>query len=66
MYQELQQYVSCVESDQKVRKMIKIKCDACGHRWTTKSEHIFVSCPSCLKKVRIKKTGDKNREVSGT
>lgn len=46
--------------------MIKIKCDACGHRWTTKSEHIFVSCPSCLKKVRIKKTGDKNREVSGT
>jgi len=33
----------------------KVKCSHCGYEWTTKSNHIFVSCPSCLKKVRIKK-----------
>ena len=32
----------------------KIKCDKCGHEWETKSELIFVTCPSCYGKVRMK------------
>jgi len=31
---------------------MKIKCEKCGYEWDTKSTHIFVSCPSCLKKVK--------------
>ena len=30
------------------------KCDRCGHQWQTKSTHVFVSCPSCYKKVKIR------------
>lgn len=35
--------------------MIKVKCDKCGYKWETKSEHKFVSCPSCLKKTEVRK-----------
>lgn len=30
------------------------KCNRCGHEWQTKSTHVFVSCPSCYKKVKIR------------
>lgn len=33
---------------------MKVKCPNCSYAWETKSEHIFVSCPSCLRKVQIK------------
>ena len=32
----------------------KVKCDKCGHTWDTKSKHVYVTCPSCLAKVKIK------------
>jgi len=30
------------------------KCDRCEYEWVTKSTHVFVSCPSCYKKVKIR------------
>ena len=30
------------------------KCDRCGIVWETKSKYVFVSCPSCYKKVKIR------------
>ena len=36
----------------------EIKCDKCGYKWYTKSKHMYVSCPSCLAKVKNK--GNKN------
>jgi len=33
---------------------MKVKCDKCGYEWDTKSKHVYVSCPSCLQKVRIR------------
>jgi len=32
----------------------KVKCNFCGYEWVSYSDHIYVSCPSCLKKVKIK------------
>ncbi len=32
---------------------MKVKCK-CGYEWKTKSELEYVSCPSCLQKVRIR------------
>lgn len=34
----------------------RVKCLNCGYEWTTLSDHKFVSCPSCLDKVKIKET----------
>ena len=33
---------------------MKAKCETCGYEWDTKSKHFFVSCPSCLSKVKIR------------
>ena len=33
---------------------MKAKCKKCGYEWETKSLMIFVSCPSCNNKVKIK------------
>lgn len=32
-----------------------MKCK-CGYEWKTKSTKIYVSCPNCLRKVKIKLT----------
>lgn len=32
--------------------MVEVRCDRCGHKWNTESELMFVTCPSCLKKVK--------------
>ena len=48
-----------------------VTCNKCGHAWDCKSSAIFVSCPSCLQKVRIKDQRidekedvlDKNKDV---
>jgi len=38
---------------------MKTKCKQCGYEWESKSKLFFVTCPSCLRKVELKK-----REVS--
>ena len=32
--------------------MVTMRCRKCGYKWETKSTHVYVSCPSCLSKVR--------------
>jgi Zn finger protein HypA/HybF involved in hydrogenase expression len=32
---------------------MKIKCKNCNYEWDTKTKMIYVSCPSCLKKVKV-------------
>jgi len=44
-------------------KMVKIKC-RCGYEWETKSELSYVSCPSCLNKVKIEQGGKQNERNS--
>ena len=34
-------------------KLTPIKCDKCGYKWETESKMIYVSCPSCIQKVKI-------------
>jgi len=36
-----------------------MKCQKCGYEWDTKSKLAFVSCPSCLSKVK----NEINKEV---
>ena len=36
--------------------MIKIKCTNCEYEWQTNSKMIFVTCPCCMKKVKVRKT----------
>ena len=38
-----------------------VKCGFCGYEWESGSEMIFVSCPSCLKKIRV---GDQVRKIT--
>ena len=35
--------------------MKEIKYNRCGHEWETISKYIFVTRPSCLKKVEVQK-----------
>ena len=49
------------------QKKTKLKCPSCGYEWETSSELVYVSCPSCLKKVlnpngKVKKKGGNNDE----
>ena len=37
---------------------MKAKCTKCNYEWDTKSEMIFVSCPSCNNKVKIREIED--------
>ena len=32
----------------------EIRCQKCEYEWITKSRHTYVSCPSCLSKVKNK------------
>jgi len=32
---------------------MKIKCNHCGYEWKTKSKLLNITCPSCLKKVKV-------------
>jgi len=34
---------------------MKTDCQHCGYEWETKSTMLYVSCPSCLKKTKVKK-----------
>jgi len=36
---------------------MKAKCSKCGYEWDTESKNVYVSCPSCLKKVKIRECG---------
>ncbi len=40
--------------------MVKAKCTKCNYEWETKSEMIFVSCPSCNNKVKIREIENEN------
>lgn len=31
----------------------RVQCDRCNHGWFTKSTHVYVTCPSCMRKVRV-------------
>ncbi len=42
-------------------KKQKVECEFCGYEWKTKSDHVFVTCPSCLKKTKVEKE-EKNEE----
>ncbi len=35
------------------------KCSKCGYEWETKSKNVYVSCPSCLRKMKIRECGFK-------
>ena len=39
---------------------MEVKCEYCGYEWDTKSPMVFVSCPSCLKKIKINENYKKN------
>lgn len=45
------------------QKKIKLKCPYCGYEWETISELMYVSCPSCLKKV-LNPNGKVHKKVS--
>jgi len=32
---------------------MKMRCPKCGYEWETKSELIYITCPSCQRKVKI-------------
>lgn len=42
--------------------MRKIKCQKCGYEWETKSTKLYVSCPSCLTKVKTEQGVKKNEQ----
>ena len=43
---------------------MRLICNHCGYEWQTKSKLIWVSCPSCMKKVRnIHQTDEKTKEA---
>jgi len=31
----------------------RVTCSKCKHSWNTKSSYKYVSCPSCLQKVKV-------------
>ena len=33
---------------------MKAKCKGCNYGWETSSTHMYVSCPNCMNKVRIR------------
>jgi len=41
---------------------MKVKCPNCKYEWETKSKLIFVTCPSCQLKVKVKDLKGGNRE----
>jgi len=38
-----------------INNKIALKCDKCQHPWNTKSVLKYVTCPSCQRKVNVKK-----------
>ena len=30
-----------------------VKCPKCGYEWKTRSTRVYVSCPNCLRKVKV-------------
>jgi len=38
--------------ENKVLQTKKIQCTKCNYEWQTTSNHLYVSCPSCLTKVK--------------
>lgn len=42
-----------------------VRCSRCNYKWTTKSELIMVTCPSCGYKVKNKKAEEKKDEDNG-
>ena len=44
--------------------MTQAKCnkEGCGYEWETKSEMLFVICPSCRKQVKIRDRRETNEQ----
>ena len=36
--------------------MVRVRCPKCGHEWETKSKLAYITCPNCLRKVRVTAT----------
>jgi len=36
------------------KEEIKMTCEHCNYTWITKSKHIYVTCPSCMAKIKIR------------
>jgi len=36
----------------------KVKCPKCNHEWETKSNLLYVTCPSCLRKIEREQETD--------
>lgn len=44
-----------MEGNKNEKDGILVKCPHCEYSWTTKSEMIYTSCPSCRNAVHIQK-----------
>lgn len=42
-----------------------MKCEKCNYEWETKSKMQFVTCPSCLLKVKNELKHSKNKQPQG-
>ena len=41
-------------NEYKKGEIIEVKCPRCKHDWITKSNYVYVTCPSCLVKVKVR------------
>lgn len=51
---EVDHIVAAMSPEMRPAPSIFLKCPKCGYEWRTKSKNMFVSCPSCLSKVKVK------------
>jgi rubrerythrin len=35
--------------------MVKLRCPRCGHVWEYRGNLVFATCPSCFKKIDVRK-----------
>lgn len=41
----------------------EIRCPKCHHKWLTKSNLIYITCPSCQYKIKTMRKGDGDDKV---
>jgi len=45
-----------------MEEQTKAKCTKCGYEWTSGSEMVYVSCPSCGNKVKLREIKWKKKQ----